>query len=225
MCVTTTEGGALCSGANHLGSLGHDLDPAALLCNSVPYDPVPKRVQAYSNNLPLTQVAEVHMGAGVACARLTDGTVLCWGDNSKGALGQGAADPTEHKRAMEVPALKAEKLDLRGQTPCAIVADSLLCWGDGQYGQLDSLGTDGGCGTAGCRALAYPIPGMMPVRNVSAGAGSIATIKNDATLWMWGRNDSAELAVPNADPANQPCGSGSVCVPQPKQITSTPPLD
>lgn len=225
VCGTKPDGRVLCWGADHRGSLGHDVDPAAPLCNSVPFDPVAKHVQAKSNELPIEQIAEVHIGDGVGCARRTDGAVLCWGDNERGGLGQGMPDPTPHPRALEVPALKAVKLDVHGQTPCAIVADRLLCWGDGQYGQLGALEPDAGCGGTGCRPLAHAISGMMPVRDVWSGRGTIGTIKDDATLWMWGRNDSAELALPQADPLNEPCAGGSVCVPQPRQVTNAPPLD
>ncbi len=225
ICGTKLDGHVLCWGADHRGSLGHDIDPAAPLCDGTPFDPVAKHVQAKSNELPIDQVAEVHIGAGVGCARRVDGTVLCWGDNERGALGQGMPDSMPHPRALEVPAMKAVKLDLHGHTPCAIAADRLLCWGDGQYGQLDSLAPDAGCSGTGCRPLAHPISGMMPVRDVSSGRGAIAAIKHDATLWVWGRNDSAELALPKGDPLEQPCAGGSACVPKPRHVTNAPPLD
>ena len=38
---------------------------------------------------PLTGVAQVVTGNFFACARLTNGGVDCWGDNSYGQLGDG----------------------------------------------------------------------------------------------------------------------------------------
>ncbi|MBX3197478.1 MAG: hypothetical protein KF894_04920 [Labilithrix sp.] len=225
VCGTKPDGRVLCWGTDHRGSLGHDVDPAAPLCNGAPFDPIPKHVQAQSDELPISGVAEVHVGAGVACARRTDGAVLCWGDNERGALGQGIAEPTPHPRALEVPAMRAATLDLHGRTPCVVAADRLLCWGDGAHGQLDTLGSDAGGGGAGYRALAHPIAGMAAVRQVWTGRASIGAIKDDASLWMWGRNDSSELALSPSDPANQDCASGSVCVPRPRAITNAPPLD
>lgn len=169
-------------------------------------------MQAKSNEIPLDKVREVHVGKGVACARRDDGAVLCWGDNEHGALGQGFAEPSPHPRAASVPAIKATSLDVTGQTPCVVVADRLLCWGDGRNGKLDPAGGDAGCTT--CRPLAFAIPGMMPVRDVFAGPGSVAVIKSDLTVWMWGRNDSAELGVAPSAP-----------VAQPRQLTDLPPLD
>jgi alpha-tubulin suppressor-like RCC1 family protein len=38
-------------------------------------------------NVPLTGVASIAVGAVHTCAAMTDGTVLCWGDNVQGELG------------------------------------------------------------------------------------------------------------------------------------------
>lgn len=225
MCSTDTLGAVLCWGADHNGSLGHDLEPAPPQCAGLPMDPVPKHVQSKATEIPIDNMTEAHMGLGVACGRRNDGQILCWGDNTLGALGQGTPDATPHRRAIEVPALKAVQLDVHGQTACVITAERLICWGDGQYGLLDSLG-DPSCGNKGCRALGYAIPNMMPVRELSIGPGSIATIKSDLSVWMWGRNDSAELGLPSTNAANVACAGGaSVCVPQPKALAGTPPLD
>jgi alpha-tubulin suppressor-like RCC1 family protein len=225
ICGTLTDGRVVCWGADHNGSLGHTLDPSPTMCNGFPSDPTPRFVQAKESEIPITSVADVHVGYGVACAKQVGGKVLCWGDNQLGALGQGIPDPLIHNRAQEVPALFAKQLDVRGQTPCAIVADRLLCWGDGSFGQLDSLGADSGCGGQGCRAFAFVVPGMSPVRDITAAQGSIATIKDDLSVWMWGRNTSGELAIPQSDSANQVCDGGNLCVPQPKKLNGIPPLD
>ncbi len=225
ICATGTEGNVLCWGADHAGSLGHELDYDLPLCDGAPADVRPKSVQVDGPDLFLGGVADVHVGAGVVCARRTDGSVVCWGDNAHGALGQGVADASPHRRAIAVPALKATKVDVGGGTACAIVADRLLCWGAGSYGQLDALTTDNGCGGGGCRALGYPIKDMLPVRELSVGPGAIATIKTDLSPWVWGRNDSAELGVARTDPANVTCAGGSVCIPQPRKLAGAPPLD
>lgn len=224
MCTTRVDGRVLCWGADHRGSLGHDVPPNSGDCNGVPFDPVARSVQAVDSELPITLVSDVHVGSGFACARHTNGKVTCWGDNQRGALGQGLPDSLPHPRAVEVPAMLAERLEVSGQTACVVVADRVMCWGDGRFGQLASLEAEASCGGQTCRALAHAIPGMMPARDVAVGPGSIAAIKDDVTVWMWGRNDFGELAVPVDDPANVACGSGR-CVPQPTQLTGLPPLD
>jgi alpha-tubulin suppressor-like RCC1 family protein len=223
MCATLTEETALCWGADHKGSLGHDLGVAGVVCNGLPADPGPRHVQSPGSDLPLSPIADVHVGEGVTCARKKGGQVQCWGDNRRGAIGQGYADTNTHSRPQDVPALIAKKLDVRGQTACAVVADRLLCWGDGAYAQLDTLQPVLTCGNQVCRALPYVIPGMSPLRDVAVGAGSIATIKNDLSLWAWGRNGSGEIGVASTHPSNSVC-PGAACVQQPRQLTSAPQL-
>jgi hypothetical protein len=65
---------------------------------------------------------------------------------------------------------------------------------------------------------------MSPVRSVSSGIGSIAAMKDDLTVWMWGRNTSAELATPQTGAGNEPCSSDT-CILHPTQVTALPPLD
>jgi alpha-tubulin suppressor-like RCC1 family protein len=224
LCATLTqEGRVLCWGADHKGSLGHDVQVVGVQCNGVPADSAPKHVLNESE-VPLSGISDVHVGVGVACARQTDGKVFGWGDNDQGALGLGLPDPNAHRRATPIPAFFVKKLDVQGETACAIVADRLMCWGDGRSGKLDSLAPQPTCGGKICRPLPFAIPGMTQVRELASGPGSIFTIKEDRTLWAWGRNNSAEIAVPTNDSANQAC-TGGVCIPSPRTILNGPPLD
>ena len=223
MCVTLLDETALCWGADRKGSLGHDLSVVGPQCNGGNFDSKPLHVQGTGSDLPLSPIDDIHMGEGVACARKKGGQVLCWGDNTRGAIGQGFAEPSTHARAVEVPALIAKKLDVRGQTACVITADRVLCWGDGRFGQLDTLGPVPACGNQVCRALPYVIPSMSPVRELSVGPGSIATIKTDLSLWTWGRNGSGELGIGPTDGANQAC-PGAPCRVAPRSVSGVPVL-
>jgi alpha-tubulin suppressor-like RCC1 family protein len=222
--VTTGDGHVLCWGADHKGSLGHDVAPSAPLCNGYPSDSVPKSVQQSSDGLPLTDVAEVQTGNGVTCARHTGGQVLCWGDNSRGGLGQGIADGDPHARAVEVPSLYAAKLLVGEQTACAIVANRLLCWGDSADGQLETLSPSITCGNQSCRALGYAVTNMMPVHAFAVGRGTVGAIKDDLSVWLWGANGMGQLSIASSAPGNVSCPAGT-CVPSPTQAKGLPPLD
>jgi alpha-tubulin suppressor-like RCC1 family protein len=224
VCGTRLDGKPVCWGADHNGSLGHDLDPNPSKCGGLSFDPVPKTVMEKSTGLPMATIAEVHIGDGVACARHTEGQVVCWGDNSRGGLGQGVADTTAHPRAVDVPGIAAAALEVHGQTPCVVIANGVLCWGDSSFGQLESLATSPTCGNQQCRALGSPITDMSPVHQIASGPGAIAALKDDLSVWMWGRNTSAEIAVAPTDPASSACGSDR-CVVSPKQVSGLPPLD
>ena len=231
LCGVTQNGGQVyCWGADHKGSLGHVMDPNAPTCaGGLPYDPIQKRVVTDKSGTFLQDAVEVFVGSGITCIRKEDGTTLCLGDNSHGGLGQGVPDGDVHYVAQEVPALKAASLSVNGETACAVTAESVLCWGDARYGQMDSLGTDAGpanalCGTP-CRSLGYVIPNLNPARSVSVGVGSVGVIMEDHGLWVWGKNDGAEIGLASSDGQNLNCAGGSKCIPSPRKLTTIPLLD
>jgi hypothetical protein len=225
MCgIAAANGRTLCWGADHHGSLGHDLAPEA--CGALQADPIPKAVQVQDGaQLPIADVADVHVGDGLVCARRTNGTVACWGDNSRGGLGQGIADPTSHARAIDLPALIATELTVGGQTVCTITANRLLCWGDSTTGQLETLTGNAACGNQSCRALGYAISNMGSVRDMTVGASAVGAIKDDLSLWMWGKNTAGNLAVAPTDSANVSCGAAGVCITSPRQVQGLPALN
>lgn len=223
ICAVTPDNQTYCWGSDHNGSLGHDVS-AAGSCNGHPFDGIPKQVAVPGGNVTFDNGIEVHVGSGLVCARKTDNSVWCWGDNSRGGLGQGIPDTDPHATPKNVPGITTTGLVVAGQTACAIEAQRPICWGDAQYGQLDSLGADAGCGGTGCRPLAYVVPNQEPARQVFLGPDSIATIRNDLSLWVWGRNDFGQAGVASTDGANVSCAGSSVCIPDPRQVTTAPPL-
>jgi len=94
-------------------------------------------------NLMLGGVA-MELGGGPKCARMSDGSVRCWGENGNGQLGLGH---TEDIGDNEVP-IEAEPVGLdgpvkklaRGLTPhhmCVLMEDdSVRCWGRNEAAQL-----------------------------------------------------------------------------------------
>ncbi|HRG99352.1 MAG TPA: hypothetical protein PLR99_24065 [Polyangiaceae bacterium] len=75
-------------------------------------------------------IAEVAEGRRHACARLENGTVLCWGQNDRGQLAspppRGALAPVAVQGIYGATSLVAA-----GDGTCAVLADkSVRCWGD-----------------------------------------------------------------------------------------------
>jgi alpha-tubulin suppressor-like RCC1 family protein len=93
----------------------------------------------------LDKVAQVAVGDGFSCARLTDGTVRCWGDNVWGQLGLG--DKRRRLEPTAVPGLENVRMVAAGTGHvCALGKDDALwCWGKNLDGQL-------GNGMAGIQA-------------------------------------------------------------------------
>jgi alpha-tubulin suppressor-like RCC1 family protein len=98
-------------------------------------------------------------GVGFGCAVLDDGTVRCWGDDTLGQLGDGAAGraPQGPRAVIATPGAaatnaleRAVEVVAGGDTACALLADhSLRCWGSNRGGAL---------GFGGDAAQAGPVP-------------------------------------------------------------------
>jgi alpha-tubulin suppressor-like RCC1 family protein len=136
----------------------------------------------------------VTAGGFHACGRKRDGTLWCWGLNGSGELGVGDAvnrfEPVQTGcdagRCFEDwVAVAAGDFHT-----CAIrEGGELWCWGGGLNGQL-------GVGPLMDRDSSRPLPVSDGAwRAVSGGQSHTCGIRDDATLWCWGRNDFGQLGV------------------------------
>ncbi len=127
-CGVARDGGAWCWGYNIGGLLGHGDDDTATFAR--PVLSAPDKV--------FTDAVEVRVGFSSSCARKSDGSVWCWGDNSYGQLG--VAPDVMGESLFPVPvALPGPATQLAaspGHTHCAILEDtSVVCWGRNEYAE------------------------------------------------------------------------------------------
>jgi hypothetical protein len=129
-CARLTGGAVRCWGRDDAGQLGHGQAEHA---GSTPA----------MADVPLGGTAvEVTAGADHTCARLSTGTIRCWGDGADGRLGYGSTEAIgddETPAAAGDVALGATAIQVAaGQRhTCALLEDGALrCWGDGSQAQL-----------------------------------------------------------------------------------------
>jgi alpha-tubulin suppressor-like RCC1 family protein len=130
---------------------------------------------------------------------IRDGTLLCWGDNWHGELGNGTVAPTETSTTdtpvrTTTPAPVASSLKFRSvgtawNHTCAVATDdSVWCWGMGLYGKL---------GTGDGPRTAVPVPtrvaGDLRLRTLSVGNEHACGVAADASAYCWGANDRGQL--------------------------------
>jgi len=136
----------------------------------------------------ITDATEVSAGGRHTCARLSDGRVVCWGENSHGQLGNGEAHSSW--TPVKVSGItNAIHVTAGGSHNCALLSDrTIRCWGAGGEGQL-------GNGKKIDRRKPVRVSGSTRVAQVSAGAGRNCAVLSDHTVKRWGSNGEEPYRV------------------------------
>ncbi len=135
-------------------------------------------------------VVELAAGSHHTCARRANGTVLCWGANAVGQLGDG----TNTSRATPEPIegmTDAIQLSAGYTHSCVLRSDrTVACWGSNDRGQLGREGDDG--------TTPMPVPGVDDARVVDCGTGfhTCAIVGDDGEVVCWGLNAFGQLGQP-----------------------------
>lgn len=174
-CALMLDRTVRCWGANTNGRLGLGTEDA------LPHPLVGGAVMRLANATSL--------GAGLShvCAVRGDGSVMCWGANDRGQLGDG----TTASRAVAtlVPALSnVTQVTGGAQHACARRGDGTVwCWGYNASAQC-------GLPTAAMSAAApTQVAGIADAQEVSAGEHFTCARRGDGTVWCWGNNDVGQL--------------------------------
>ncbi|HYC38792.1 MAG TPA: hypothetical protein VEC19_20360 [Usitatibacter sp.] len=158
-------------GRNDYGELGDGTTTARLA--PVLLSGVPRTLEA------------IAAGNGFSLALQNDGTVLSWGGNEDGRLGDSTL--ASHSTPQALPGFAAVRSLEAGPTHAAAVKQdgSVWGWGANRGGQLAlEAPTQRSTPTAG------PVNGT---KSLSAGQFHTAAVKDDGTVWTWGWNRWGQL--------------------------------
>jgi alpha-tubulin suppressor-like RCC1 family protein len=129
----------------------------------------------------------------------TDGTLWLWGGNAYGQLG----DDTTDNRSSPVQTVTGgtdwKQVACGDSFTVAIKTDGTLwTWGYNGYGQLGDDTTDTKLSPV------QTIAGGTNWHQVACGYRHTAAVKNDGTLWTWGRNYNGQLGDDTTDNKSSP---------------------
>lgn len=206
-CARKTDGTLWCWGWNLWGEIG----------DGTTATPKPTPVQVAIG----AGVAQVALGGSHSCARMTDGSLWCWGSNASGQLGDGTT--ADKKLPVQVAPLGGDvaEVALGDEYSCARKTDGTLwCWGANGNGQLGDGTTTGQSCPSATGGPCKPTPvkvALGSVVQVAVGGHHSCARKADGTLWCWGLNYYGQLG--DGTITGQSC-SGATCKPMPVQVAS-----
>ncbi|MCM8768306.1 MAG: FG-GAP-like repeat-containing protein [Candidatus Omnitrophica bacterium] len=138
---------------------------------------------------PFAQVVAIAGGQGHTVFLQDEGTVWTWGDNTYGQLGDGAQsnlfEPTASAVLESVSAVSAGL----SHTAALKTNGMVWVWGDNRFGQI-------GVGSNLPVILTpSPVSNISGITAISCGGNHTLALKNNGTVWAWGRNDSYQLGL------------------------------
>jgi alpha-tubulin suppressor-like RCC1 family protein len=136
----------------------------------------------------LSGIIAISAGAGHSVALKNDGTVWTWGNNLEGQLGNNNGSknntPAQVAGISDVTAIAAgwlHTLTLKND-------GTVWSWGYNSNGQLGNVI---GLGTQAYSPL--QVSGLTGVTAIAAGGYHSVALKNDTTVWAWGKNNDGQL--------------------------------
>ncbi|MDF2695715.1 MAG: hypothetical protein K0S65_4098, partial [Labilithrix sp.] len=173
-----------------------DVRPPAIDARA-PFDATAETVTCTANPCAVELVAgETHF-----CARMSGGTVRCWGDDYWGQLGRGEAGEEAPDPGSIPPVVglsNAVQISAAGRLTCALLADGAVsCWGSNLFGEL-GLQVDPPAEDADRHPIPSPVAldGAIATR-VDVGIDSACAVLTTGKLVCWGGTQQLKLARPD----------------------------
>jgi alpha-tubulin suppressor-like RCC1 family protein len=187
--TATPAGTALAWGFNVSGQLGNGTTAGSRV-------PMPVSLPAGTT---ITAVA----GGGLHALALTStGTVLAWGNNAEGQLGNGTTTGSPVPVPVSLPAgTRITAIAAAGWSSLALTSTgTVLAWGLNNDGQLGNGTTVGSSATP----VAVRLPARSKITAIAAGAYHSLALTSTGTVLAWGLNSDGELGNGTTDDSRVP---------------------
>lgn len=182
-CARKADGTVMCWGEGTDGQLGDgEMDAGRL--NAL----APVAVKG------LVDAQEISVAQEHACARRANGSVVCWGRNAFGKIGDGTNE-TRYEPTPVVDLTDAVELASGSMTCARRTSGKVSCWGttneDGELGN----------GTTEPSRVPVEVVGLTDAVEIAVGASSVCARRSGGTVVCWGSNNSGRLGLGTTDSA------------------------
>jgi len=164
-------------GSNAFGQLGDNTTTRRL---------TPVQVKSVSG-ANLTGVVQISAGREHSLAAVSDGTVMAWGSNVYGQVGDGTK--VNRTRAVPVPGLTGvADVEAGAHHSLALLSNgTVAAWGRNYRGEIGD-GT-----TVSSRPSPTNVPGLTGVTSIAAGRDHNVVVLSDGSMRSWGYNAGGQL--------------------------------
>ena len=140
-----------------------------------------------------------------SCAILENQSMVCWGDNEYGQLGDGTTDGSAVPIYVNVAANETPVEVTVGQvTACALMeSGNIYCWGSGYYGKMGN-GEPWSDDYVNTEMRQVLLPEGQGGQTVSISGGHICTILDNGDVYCWGRGNQGQLGYGGTSNRNIP---------------------
>ncbi len=196
------DGSVWAWGENMYGQLGVE-NPGYL-----PWFQTPVRVRGIGGEGYLGNVRQISAGGRLSLALLNDNTVMAWGDNSRGQLGDGTTSGRNYPERVMGPGVEKNLTNIvdvsaGGSHVLALKSDGTVwAWGSNSNGILGN----GESGTFITETSPVQTLHLSNAVSVSASGMSMA-LKEDGSVWAWGRNYNGQFGDGTTNNSNIPVKS------------------
>lgn len=189
-CALKADETMACWGNNENGQLGNGTVNGGGLPEQLTPGPV----------VGLSGVTHATAGSSSNCAVKADKSVVCWGHNPSGSLGDGTNIPQRPLPARIGGLGRVVQVAAGNNHTCALREDrSVVCWG--LNGSAKGVIGDGAFET---RTSPVAVPGLGGVRSIAAGPVHNCAARFDGTVACWGRNVNGQVGPTAPSPAPSP---------------------
>jgi alpha-tubulin suppressor-like RCC1 family protein len=217
--VITDEGKVEDWGDNSYGNLGIGTYSGPDTCpsNSDPCSETPVKVRKLQN------IKAIAAGNDFNLALLSNGTVMAWGQNTAGQLGDGTSSGPQTCSFAEACSTTPVLVSGLGHVTAiaagydhalALLSNgTVVAWGDDRYGQLGTTSTLSLCSDGySCSTTPVPVSDLQNVKSIADNGGSdfSLALTGAGSVMAWGSNLHGQLGDgTNSGP--QSCGAWGPC--------------